>query len=68
LAQHAPRSGYAAAADLTARLLAEHARELDARPVLLDPDDLVPITDEADGFSFACGIDAEGGDLAPPGS
>ncbi len=66
--QRAPGSGYAAAAAVTATLLAEHALTLGALPVLLDPDDLVPITEEPDGFRFDCGVDVAAGDLAPPGS
>ena len=48
-------------------LLAEHALELGALPVLLDPDDLIPIVEEPDGFQFECGVDVAAGDLAPPG-
>jgi len=68
IAQRAPDSGYAAAAAITATLLGEHARELGAVPMLLDPDDLIPITEEPDGFTFECGVDVAAGDLAPPGS
>lgn len=68
IAQRAPDSGYAAAAAIAATLLGEHALELGAIPVLLDPDDLVPIAEEPDGFTFECGVDVAAGDLAPPGS
>ncbi|MDO8484267.1 MAG: molecular chaperone TorD family protein [Candidatus Limnocylindrales bacterium] len=68
IAGRAPDSGYTATATVAAALVADHARELGAVPVALDPDDLVPITDTPDGFSFECGVDVEGGDLAPPGS
>ncbi len=68
IAQRAPDSGYAAAAASAATLLGEHALELGVIPVLLDPDDLLPITDEPDGFQFECGVDVAAGDLAPPGS
>lgn len=68
IARRAPDTGYAALAALASDLAADHARELGAAPLVLDPDDVVPITEEPDGFTFACGIDAEGGDLAPPGA
>jgi len=68
IGQRAPDSGYAAAAAIAATLLGEHALELGAIPVLLDPDDLIPIVEEADGFQFECGVDVAAGDLAPPGS
>ena len=68
IAQRAPSGGYASAAAIAAALVASHAREVGSVLVPLDPDDLVPITDEPDGFSFECGVDVEGGDLAPPGS
>lgn len=66
-AQWAPGSGYAAAAAITATILAEHADAVGALPVLLDPDDLAPVLEEPDGFQFECGADAAAGDLAPPG-
>jgi TorA maturation chaperone TorD len=68
IAQRAPDSGYAAAAAIAATLLGEHALELGVIPVLLDPDDLLPILEEPDGFQFECGVDVAAGDLAPPGS
>jgi TorA maturation chaperone TorD len=68
IARRAPDAGYAAAASIAASLVADHARELGSLPVMVGPDDLVPITEEPDGFSFECGVDIEGGDLAPPGS
>ena len=68
IARRAPEGGYAAAAAIAASLVADHARELGSLPVILGADDLLPITEEPDGFSFECGVDAEGGDLAPPGS
>ena len=66
IAQRAPASGYAAAAAIAARLLGEHALALGALPVLLDPDDLLPIIEEPDGFQFECGVDVAAGDLVPP--
>jgi TorA maturation chaperone TorD len=68
IAQRSPASGYAAAAALAATLVADHAQELGAVTSPLDPDDLVPITDEPDGFTFECGVDAEAGDMTPPGT
>ncbi len=68
ISRRAPGSGYAAAAAIAATLLTEHALELGALPVLLDPDDLVPVDEEPDGFRFECGVDVGAGDLAPPGS
>jgi TorA maturation chaperone TorD len=68
IAQRAPESGYAAAAAIAATLLAQHALALGALPMLLDPDDLLPIVEEPDGFQFECGVDVAAGDLAPPGS
>jgi TorA maturation chaperone TorD len=66
--QRAPDSGYAAATAIAAALLARHALALGALPTLLDPDDLLPILEEPDGFQFECGVDVAAGDLAPPGS
>jgi TorA maturation chaperone TorD len=68
IGQRAPDSGYAAAAMIAATMLAEHALSLGAIPLLLDPDDLVPIIEEPDGFQFECDVDVAVGDLAPPGS
>lgn len=68
IGQRAPDSGYAAAAMIAATMLGEHALSVGAIPVLLDPDDLVPIIEEPDGFQFDCGVDVAAGDLAPPGS
>jgi len=68
ISQRAPGGGYAAIASIAAALVAGHARDLGAVPERLDPDDLVPITEAADGFAFECGVDVDGGDLAPPGS
>jgi len=68
IAQRAPDSGYAAAAAISATLVGEHALDLGAMPVLLDPDDLIPIVEEPDGFQFECGVDVAAGDLTPPGS
>lgn len=68
IGQRAPDSGYAAAAAIVATLLAEHALALGVLPVLLDPDDLLPIIEEPDGFRFECGVAVAAGDLAPPGS
>jgi TorA maturation chaperone TorD len=68
IARRAPASGYAAAAAVVQALVAGHARELGVAPRPLDPDDVVPITDEPDGFTFECGVDVERGDMAPPGS
>lgn len=68
IALAAPGGGYAAASGLAAALLAIHARVRQVAPDVLGPDDLLPLTEEPDGFSFPCGIDVEGGDLAPPGA
>jgi TorA maturation chaperone TorD len=68
IGQRAPGSGYAAAAAIAATALAQHALALGALPMLLDPDDLVPILEEPDGFQFECGVDVATGDLTPPGS
>jgi len=68
IAGRAPRSGYAAAAALAATILGAHAREIGAAPRLLEPDDLLPVTGDADGFAFECGLDLEAGDLGPPGA
>lgn len=62
-----PGRGYAAVGALAAAVVGDHARALGVLPQALGPDDIVPITDEPDGFSFECGADPEGGDLAPPG-
>ncbi|MEX2184097.1 MAG: molecular chaperone TorD family protein [Chloroflexota bacterium] len=55
IAQRAPASGYGGAAAIGAALVADHAREVGALPVILGPDDLVEIADEPDGFRFECG-------------
>ena len=68
IASRARGSGYAAASALAATMLAGHARDVGVRPRVLDPDDLVPLEDEPDGFAFECGVDAESGDLVPPGT
>lgn len=68
IAARLPGSGYAAAAALAAATLAGHGRDIGATPQLLDPDDLVPVIEQADGFTFECGPDAEAGDLVPPGA
>lgn len=68
IASRARGSGYAAASALAASVLADHARDVGVRPRVLDPDDLVPVEDEPDGFAFECGVDAESGDLIPPGT
>lgn len=62
-----PGSGYAAVGAFAASLVRDHARALGVLPIALGPDDIIPITDEPDGFNFECGVDPEGGDLAPPG-
>ena len=62
-----PGCGYAAVGALAAAVVGDHARDRGVLPQALDPDDIVPITDEPDGFAFECGVDPEGGDLAPPG-
>lgn len=68
IAMRAPSSGYAATAAVAATILADHATAVGAIPAMLDPDDLVPIREEPDGFTFECGVDVDAGDLAPPGS
>lgn len=65
--RRAPGSGYAALAAVAVALVVGHARETGSTLVPLGPDDLVPITDEPDGFSFECGSGPVGGDLEPPG-
>ncbi len=65
IARRVPDSGYAAAAAIATSLVADHARDRGARPVVLGPDDLIPITDEPDGFRFECGVDEEGAESAP---
>lgn len=68
IARRAPGSGYAALAAVAAATVAAHARDLQVAPQPLDPDDLVPVTGEPDGFSFECGPDGEPEDLVPPGA
>lgn len=68
VARRAPGTGYAGLTEVAATLVADHARELGSAPKVLDPDDLIPTTEEPDGFTFECGIDVEGGDLTPPGA
>jgi len=68
IARRAPDAGYAAAAAVATAVVSAHAQELGAAPRPLDPDDVVPITDEPDGFAFECGVVAEGVDMVPPGS
>ncbi|MEW5989903.1 MAG: molecular chaperone TorD family protein [Chloroflexota bacterium] len=67
IARRAPGSGYAAAAVVARTVVADHARELGATTQPLDPDDVLPITDEPDGLAFDCGVVAGGDDLNPPG-
>jgi TorA maturation chaperone TorD len=67
IARHAPEAGYAAVVAIAGRLVTAHAAQLGSLPLVLGPDDLLPITEEPDGFAFECGIDAESGDLVPPG-
>lgn len=67
IARRAPDAGYAAAAAVAMAIVAGHARELEVAPNPLDPDDVLPITGEPDGFAFECGADAEGDELSPPG-
>ena len=67
IGRQAPATGYAGLATVAATLVEHHAREMGAAPIALDPDDLTPTAEEPDGFAFECGIDAEGGDLVPPG-
>lgn len=68
LASRAPGSGYAALAGIAASLVTADAVELGCAPEVLGADDLVPLEETGDGFTFECGIDADGGDLAPPGA
>lgn len=51
-------SGYAAVAAIAASTVAAHATAVGALPIVLGPDDVVPITDEADGLRFECGVAA----------
>ncbi len=66
IAQREPGSGYAAAAAIGAAVVSAHAREVGALPVILASDDIVEITDEADGLRFECGVE-ETSDLASLG-
>lgn len=66
IASRVPGSGYAAAAAVAAAVVAAHASELRATPQPLDPDDLVPITEEPDGLRFECAV-TDGADVVPPG-
>lgn len=68
VARRAPGTGYAAAAAVAGTIVAGHALELHATTQPLDPDDVLPITDEPDGLAFECGVVAGGDDLSPPGS
>jgi len=68
IAARAPGSGYATLAACAAALVARQSAELGVVPRAFDPDDLAAVTEAPDGFSFECGIDAAGGDLAPPGA
>lgn len=68
IATRAPGTGYAGLAALASAIVEDHARELGCAPTILEADDLVPIEEEPDGLTFACGVDAEGGDMAPPGA
>jgi DMSO reductase family type II enzyme chaperone len=67
IAGREPGSGYAALAAAAASLVTAHAGELGARPVALDPDDVVAVTEEPDGLSFECGPDGLT-DVVPPGT
>lgn len=60
IAQRSADGGYAAAAAIGSALVAAHAHEVGALPVILGPDDLVEIADEPDGFRFECGVDDPG--------
>ena len=68
ISARSPGSGYAAAATLAAATVAEHGRDVGAAALLLDPDDLLPVVGQPDGFTFECGVDAAAGDLVPPGA
>jgi TorA maturation chaperone TorD len=68
IAARAPGSGHAATAAVATAVLGHHSRELGAAPRIVAADDLLPVTEEPDGFAFECGADAEAGDLVPPGA
>lgn len=55
----APGMGYAAIAAIAASVVAAHAAATGALPVVLGPDEVVPITDEPDGLRFECGVAAD---------
>jgi TorA maturation chaperone TorD len=57
--QRAPQGAYAVFAGLSSALVQGHAHELGIEPEALGPGDLRPILDEPDGFSFACGVEAD---------
>jgi TorA maturation chaperone TorD len=59
IAARASGSGYAAAAAIGAAVVATHARAVGALPVVLGADDIAPITDEADGLRFECGVEED---------
>ncbi len=57
IVQRASGSGYAALATLATRALAAHAAEISVTPDALGASDLRPVSGEAEGFAFACGVD-----------
>lgn len=59
IAARAPGTGYAAVAAIAALAVAAHARAVGALPVVLGPEDVVPVTDEPDGLRFECGVAAD---------
>ena len=59
IATSAPGTGYAAVAAIAAATVAAHAGIVGALPVVLGPDDVLPITDEPDGLRFECGVDPD---------
>jgi TorA maturation chaperone TorD len=61
IAARAPGSGYAAVTAVAAATVAAHAGSVGALPVVLGPDDVVPITEEPDGLRFECGVDGDDG-------
>jgi TorA maturation chaperone TorD len=68
LAAGATGSGYAGLAAIAAAVVGARAAELGCAPETLGPDDLLPVETDGEGFTFECGVDAEGGDWAPPGA
>ncbi len=59
IAARVPDSGYAAVTAIAAATVTAHAGIVGALPVVLGPEDVVPITEEPDGLRFECCVDAD---------